>query len=145
MRRAALAFASLLFACKGDGGGSVAESTSTSTTGAVESSSADTTTGEAPFEWPEETLITSVDPRIGTGGLGYAVGTTNPGASLPFGMIKPGPDTGIGATQISFLNCTGYHYDQTHVWGFSHSRINGMGVPDYGAVLVTPTVGMDAD
>jgi predicted alpha-1,2-mannosidase len=68
----------------------------------------------------------------------------NPGPSLPFGMIKPGPDSGLGPIQINFTNCTGYHYDQTHIWGFSHSRINGMGVPDYGAVQVTPTDGMDA-
>ena len=84
-----------------------------------------------------------VDPIIGSGGPGYTVGSMNPGAALPFGMIKPGPDTGIGGLQISYLNCTGYHYDQTHVWGFTHSRIDGMGVPDYGALLVMPTVGVD--
>lgn len=104
----------------------------------------DTSEGDTDYPWPDEDLAASVDPIIGTGGVGYTVGTMNPGASLPFGMVKPGPDTGIGPIQISFLNCTGYHYDQSHVWGFSHSRINGMGVPDYGAILVTPTVGMDA-
>ncbi|HWB77287.1 MAG TPA: GH92 family glycosyl hydrolase [Nannocystaceae bacterium] len=145
MRRAAFVFASTLIACKGGGGSGEEESTSTTTTGVADSSSSSTTGMEEPFVWPEEALITSVDPRIGTGGLGYGVGTTNPGATVPFGMIKPGPDTGVGGTQVSFLNCTGYHYDQTHIWGFSHSRINGMGVPDYGAVLVTPTVGVDAD
>lgn len=111
----------------GSGGGSAGEST-----------------GAEPLPpWPDESLAPLVDPFIGTGGLGYRVGTTNPGASVPFGMIKPGPDTGLSGLQISFLNCTGYHYDQTHVWGFSHSRINGMGVPDYGALLVTPSVGLE--
>jgi hypothetical protein len=100
--------------------------------------------GFEPYPWPDEALTALVDPMIGTGGLGYTVGTMNPGPALPFGMIKPGPDTGLGPLQISFTNCTGYHYDQTHLWGFSHSRINGMGVPDYGAVQVTPTLGMTA-
>jgi predicted alpha-1,2-mannosidase len=101
--------------------------------------------GFEPYPWPDEALSELVDPMIGTGGVGYTVGTMNPGPSLPFGMIKPGPDSGLGPVQISFLNCTGYHYDQTHIWGFSHSRLNGMGVPDYGAVQVTPTVGMQAE
>jgi predicted alpha-1,2-mannosidase len=103
-----------------------------------------TTEGDTDYPWPEEDLAAFINPMIGTGGVGYTVGTMNPGASMPFGMVKPGPDTGIGPIQINFLNCTGYHYDQSHLWGFSHSRINGMGVPDYGAILVTPTVGMDA-
>ncbi|MEZ4381782.1 MAG: GH92 family glycosyl hydrolase [Nannocystaceae bacterium] len=145
-------------ACAGGSEGATAEAAATSATDPGESDSdaatdsdADTddagTTGEGfdPYPWPEEQLSALVDPRIGSGGLGYTVGTMNPGASLPFGMIKPGPDTGLGPLQLSFLNCTGYHYDQTDIWGFSHSRINGMGVPDYGAVLVTPTTGMTPD
>ncbi|HLT36325.1 MAG TPA: GH92 family glycosyl hydrolase [Enhygromyxa sp.] len=101
--------------------------------------------GFEPYPWPDEALTELVDPIIGSGGPGYTVGSMNPGAALPFGMIKPGPDSGIGPVQISFMNCTGYYYEQTHLWGFSHSRLNGMGVPDYGAVQVTPTVGMTAD
>lgn len=100
--------------------------------------------GFEPYPWPEEALTELVDPLIGTGGTGYKVGSMNPGPALPFGMIKPGPDTGIGPVQISYMNCTGYYYEQTHLWGFSHSRLNGMGVPDYGAVQVTPTLGMSA-
>ncbi len=152
MRRCALVLA-FVVACKGDesasdDGGTTTSSTSTDngSSGVDTSSSgaADTTSGEEPpFEWPEESLVEHVDPFIGTGGIGYQVGTINPGAFVPFGMVKPGPDTGIGGLQISYLNCTGYHYDQTHVWGFTHSRINGMGVPDYGALLVVPTVGVD--
>lgn len=147
MRRACLFASTALFACRGDGGGTGGETeTDPTTTAAVDSTSSGSTTGgETPFEWPEEVLTESVDPRIGTGGIGFKVGTTNPGATVPFGMIKPGPDTGLDGAQLSYLNCTGYHYDQSHIWGFSHSRINGMGVPDYGAVLVTPTLGVDAD
>src|SRR5690606_7947287 len=101
--------------------------------------------GFEPYPWPDEALTELVDPIIGSGGPGYTVGSMNPGAALPCGMIQPGPDSGIGPVQISFMNCTGYYYEQTHLWGFSHSRLNGMGVPDYGAVQVTPTVGMTAD
>ncbi|HVI03326.1 MAG TPA: hypothetical protein VM869_31735, partial [Enhygromyxa sp.] len=136
------------------------ESTPSADTSASESSTAeeDSTEGELgdvpsdmpgeegfePYPWPEEALTELVDPMIGTGGTGYKVGSMNPGPAVPFGMIKPGPDTGIGPIQISYMNCAGYYYEQTHLWGFSHSRLNGMGVPDYGAVQVTPTVGMDA-
>jgi predicted alpha-1,2-mannosidase len=152
VRRCTFALA-LVIACKGDEAASGDDTTtgssssdSSTSSGVVDTTgTADTTSGEEPpFEWPQESLVEHVDPFIGTGGIGYQVGTINPGASVPFGMVKPGPDTGIGGLQISFLNCTGYHYDQTHVWGFTHSRINGMGVPDYGALLVVPTVGVDA-
>lgn len=160
MRRPGLSLAPSLIAaaliapaCSDDGGGSGDElgTTDTGATDTAADTAGDTGTdtggeeGFEPYPWPDEALSEAVDPIIGSGGLGYAVGTHNPGASRPFGMVKPGPDTGIGPVQISFLNCTGYHYDQTHIWGFSHSRINGMGVPDYGAVLVSPSVGMDAD
>lgn len=101
--------------------------------------------GFDPYPWPEEALTELVDPRIGSGGAGYTVGSMNPGPALPFGMVKAGPDTGIGPVQLGFLNCTGYHAEQTHLWGFSHSRLNGMGVPDYGAVQVTPAVGMSPE
>ncbi|MBC8068782.1 MAG: glycoside hydrolase family 92 protein [Deltaproteobacteria bacterium] len=146
MQRAALFCVIPLLACRNEGA-ATSEDPDTST-GAPESSSSaeSTTTGdEPPYEWPQESLFEAVDPIIGSGGVGYRVGTVNPGATVPFGMIKPGPDTGVGAAQLPDMNCTGYHYDQTHVWGFSHSRVNGMGVPDYGAVLVTPTLGIDAD
>ncbi|HET6583063.1 MAG TPA: GH92 family glycosyl hydrolase [Nannocystaceae bacterium] len=148
MQRRVLVVLALALACSGDGGGSGGESASSGSGDAASTdATADdgTSTGaDEPYEWPQELLVEYVDPFIGTGGLGYRVGTINPGASLPFGMVKPGPDTGIGGLQLSYLNCTGYHYDQTHVWGFSHSRINGMGVPDYGALLIAPTVGIDA-
>ncbi|KIG15892.1 Alpha-1,2-mannosidase [Enhygromyxa salina] len=123
--------------------GSQTESGTTTETETETDTGGETEDGFEPYAWPDEALSELVDPMIGTGGVGYTVGTMNPGPSLPFGMIKPGPDTGLGPVQISFLNCTGYHYDQPHIWGFSHSRINGMGVPDYGAVQVAPAIGMD--
>lgn len=155
MLRRALPFVSLtgiLLACREPDPS--AESGASETSGESEDTTADdpgdvpsdlpTDEGFEPYPWPEEALTELVDPIIGSGGPGYTVGSMNPGATVPFGMIKPGPDTGIGPVQINFMNCTGYYYEQTHLWGFSHSRLNGMGVPDYGAVQVTPTVGMTA-
>ena len=133
-------------------GDSSSEESSAEASGTDETGPAETgETGEPepegfePFDWPDETLSDYIDPMIGTGGVGYTVGTMNPGPALPFSMIKAGPDTGLGPLQIGFMNCTGYHYDQLHLWGFSHSRINGMGVPDYGAVQVMATTGFGPD
>ncbi len=99
--------------------------------------------GEDAYPWPEEDLTALVDPMIGSGGIGYGVGTINPGPTVPFSLVKAGPDTGIAGLQIGFSNCAGYSYNDTHLWGFAHNRFNGMGVPDFGALLITPTIGMD--
>ena len=35
-----------------------------------------------------------VDPFIGTGGVAFRdIGSTHPGPQMPFGMVRPGPDT----------------------------------------------------
>ncbi len=44
-----------------------------------------------------------VDPFIGTGGLGFAVGSIPPGPTMPFGFAKPGPDTSaLGGGAVGF-------------------------------------------
>ena len=75
-----------------------------------------------------------VDPFIGTGGHGH----TFPGASRPFGMIQLSPDT---RNDGSWDSCAGYHYSDTNILGFSHTHLSGVGVPDYGDILVMPIVG----
>ncbi len=119
--------------------GTSADTGSTGSTSETDASE----TGEDAFPWPDEDLTALVDPFIGSGGVGYGVGTMNPGPTVPFSLVKAGPDTGIAGLQIGFSNCTGYSYNDTHLWGFSHNRFNGMGVPDFGALLITPTIGMD--
>jgi predicted alpha-1,2-mannosidase len=42
-----------------------------------------------------------------------------------------------------FAHCAGYWYADDHIRGFSHTRPHGMGIPEYGAVMLMPTVGMD--
>ena len=74
-----------------------------------------------------------VNPFIGTGGHGH----TYPGPSLPFGMIQPGPDTRLEGWD----GCSGYHYSDSRLYGFSHTHLSGTGIPDYTDVLLMPTTG----
>ena len=74
-----------------------------------------------------------VNPFIGTGGHGH----TFPGATVPFGMVQLSPDTRIDG---SWDGCSGYHYSDTFLYGFSHTHLSGTGVSDYGDILLLPSV-----
>lgn len=78
-------------------------------------------------------LVDHVDPFIGTGGHGH----TYPGATLPFGMVQLSPDTRL----TGWDGCSGYHFSDTIVFGFSHTHLSGTGVSDYGDVLLMPVTG----
>jgi predicted alpha-1,2-mannosidase len=102
--------------------------------------------GDEPLPEPrraETPLIQWVDPFIGTGGVGFGVGSTFPGPQVPFGMVRPGPDTTASSAPPP-NHCAGYWYDDPYIKGFSHTRANGMGIPEYGVVALMPTDGMDA-
>ena len=75
-----------------------------------------------------------VNPMIGTGGHGH----TYPGATVPFGMVQLSPDTRIDG---SWDGCSGYHYDDSIIYGFSHTHLNGTGCSDYGDIMLMPTLG----
>jgi predicted alpha-1,2-mannosidase len=75
-----------------------------------------------------------VNPMIGTGGHGH----TYPGATVPFGMVQLSPDTRIDG---SWDGCSGYHYDDPLIYGFSHTHLNGTGCTDYGDIMLMPTMG----
>ncbi|WP_353149449.1 GH92 family glycosyl hydrolase [Flavobacterium sp.] len=75
-----------------------------------------------------------VNPFIGTGGHGH----TFPGATVPYGMVQLSPDTQIDG---SWDGCGGYHYDDSSIYGFSHTHLNGTGVSDYGDIMLMPTMG----
>ena len=86
-----------------------------------------------------------VDPFIGTGGVGFNdIGSTYPGPAMPFGMIHPGPDTMNETGAPLYLHCVGYAYGDQYIRAFSHTRMNGVGIADYGAVALMPTVGISA-
>jgi predicted alpha-1,2-mannosidase len=74
-----------------------------------------------------------VDPFVGTGGHGH----TFPGATVPFGMVQLSPDTRL----TGWDGCSGYHYSDDIVYGFSHTHLSGTGISDYGDVLLMPTAG----
>jgi predicted alpha-1,2-mannosidase len=71
---------------------------------------------------------------IGTGGHGH----TYPGATVPFGMVQLSPDTKIDG---SWDGCSGYHYDDSIIYGFSHTHLNGTGCSDFGDIMLMPTMG----
>lgn len=75
-----------------------------------------------------------VNPFIGTDGHGH----TFPGATLPYGMVQLSPDTRIDG---SWDGCSGYHYSDMIIYGFSHTHLNGTGCSDYGDIMLMPTMG----
>lgn len=77
--------------------------------------------------------IVYVDPFIGTDAHGH----TYPGAALPFGMVQLSPDT----RKDSWDGCSGYHYSDSTILGFSHTHLSGTGIGDYGDIRLMPTVG----
>jgi len=74
-----------------------------------------------------------VNPFIGTGGHGH----TYPGAVAPFGMMQLSPDT----RYEGWDGCSGYHYSDSIIYGFSHTHLSGTGVPDYCDLLIVPQSG----
>tara|TARA_R110002124_G_scaffold103270_3_gene252094 strand:- start:38404 stop:41337 length:2934 start_codon:yes stop_codon:yes gene_type:complete len=79
----------------------------------------------------DKPLINYVNTFIGTGGHGH----TYPGATMPFGMMQLSPDTRLDGWD----GCSGYHYTDEYIYGFSHTHLSGTGISDYGDVLLMPT------
>ncbi|MCG8308355.1 MAG: GH92 family glycosyl hydrolase [Cytophagales bacterium] len=77
-----------------------------------------------------ENPLDFVDPFIGTGFHGH----TFPGATLPFGMVQLSPDTHLDGWDAS----SGYHYDDTQIFAFSHTHLSGTGIGDLGDVAFLP-------
>ncbi|HEW92607.1 MAG TPA: glycoside hydrolase family 92 protein [Thermotogaceae bacterium] len=77
--------------------------------------------------------IRYVDPFIGTAEHGH----TFPGACVPFGMVQPSPDTGTTGWDW----CSGYHYSDESIMGFSQTHLSGTGAADYGEIMLMPIVG----
>lgn len=78
-------------------------------------------------------VLQYVNPFIGTGGHGH----TFPGATVPFGMLQLSPDTRLEGWD----GCSGYHYSDSIIYGFSHTHLSGTGVSDYGDLLLMPSQG----
>ncbi len=81
-------------------------------------------------------LTLFVNPFIGTDAHGH----TYPGAQVPFGFMQLSPDTRLDGWD----GCSGYHYSDSIIYGFSHTHLSGTGVSDYGDVLLMPAIGVYA-
>lgn len=71
-----------------------------------------------------------VNPFVGTDGHGH----TFPAAVYPFGMVQAGPDTRLGGWD----GCSGYHYSDSLILGFTHTHLSGTGCLDWGDILFMP-------
>ncbi|MEO6547759.1 MAG: GH92 family glycosyl hydrolase [Ferruginibacter sp.] len=90
-----------------------------------------------PTKLTAQQLTKYVDPFIGTGGHGH----TYPGATVPFGMIQLSPDNGSQGWDW----CSGYHYTDSMIAGFSHTHLSGTGIGDYCDISVMPSNGLVND
>ena len=89
--------------------------------------------GAAAVHAASPTPSEAVNPFVGTDGHGH----TYPGATVPFGLVQLSPDT----RTETWDGCSGYHYSDTTILGFSHTHLTGTGAADLGDVLLMPTVG----
>ncbi|MEM7654545.1 MAG: GH92 family glycosyl hydrolase [Bacteroidota bacterium] len=78
-----------------------------------------------------------VDPMVGTGFHGH----TFPGPTTPFGMVQLSPDTHLPGWDAS----SGYHADDSVIYGFSHTHLSGTGIGDMGDILLLPYTGTAVD
>ena len=76
-----------------------------------------------------------VNPMVGTDFHGHSF----PGAAYPFGMIQLSPDT----REDNWDGCSGYHYSDSLIKGFSHTHLSGTGCADLCDIRVMPVTGMD--
>jgi predicted alpha-1,2-mannosidase len=96
-------------------------------------------------ETEEQNFIRFVNPFIGTKNMGH----TFPGATAPFGMVQLSPETNMQPMQDeegnynreTYRYCSGYQYEDSTIFGFSHTHFSGTGHSDLGDVLLMPTVG----
>jgi len=52
-------------------------------------------------------------------------------------MVQLSPDTRLSGWD----GCSGYHYSDEIIYGFSHTHLSGTGISDYGDILLMPTAG----
>ncbi|MCL4236390.1 MAG: hypothetical protein KJ042_17950, partial [Deltaproteobacteria bacterium] len=80
---------------------------------------------------------------IGSGGWGFGAGSMTPAPQTPNGMIRPGPDTSFDHMAWPWQHFAGYWHEDTHIRGFSQTRLVGVGLNDQGVVRLMPTLGFD--
>ncbi len=78
--------------------------------------------------------VQSARPMIGTDAHGHVY----PGATVPFGLVQLSPDTRLE----TWDGCSGYHYSDKAILGFSHTHLSGTGCGDLGDIRLTPLSGI---
>jgi predicted alpha-1,2-mannosidase len=78
-----------------------------------------------------------VRPLSGTLGSGFPM----VGASVPFGLIQPGPDTALPDGSDDPVNYCGYGFQDTTMRGFSFTHFDGAGIKIGGDLPFMPTTG----
>ena len=78
-------------------------------------------------------LTRYVNPFVGCAYNGH----TFPGATYPFGLVQPSPDSG----KCDWQHCSGYVYKDPAIYGFSQTHLSGTGCPDLADVLLQPFTG----
>ena len=74
-----------------------------------------------------------VNVFVGTDGHGH----TFPGATVPHGMVQLSPDT----RTTTWDGCSGYHYSDKSIIGFSHTHYSGTGSGGGADILLMPSTG----
>src|SRR3954471_7031217 len=99
-----------------------------------------------PAPGPEEVgdPLAYASPLMGTGGFAYFHGSVFPGACVPHGLVKVGPDTrGAQYGDLRFLHYSGSWAGDDTARGFSHLHLHGAGATDYGALVLQPVTSSD--
>lgn len=74
-----------------------------------------------------------VNPFAGTGDHGHVF----LGANVPFGMVQLGPSQFVKGWDW----CSGYHWSDSALVGFSHTHLSGTGIGDLGDITFFPFTG----
>jgi predicted alpha-1,2-mannosidase len=81
--------------------------------------------------------VRQVNPLSGTLGAGFPMVS----AAAPFGLIQPGPDTGLADGSEDPVNYDGYAFQDPVVRGFSLTHFDGAGIQIGGDLPFMPTTG----
>ena len=85
-----------------------------------------------------QNLTRWVNPFIGTGAVQSSLSGNNyQGATVPFGMVQLSPDT---REAPDWAQASGYDYNDSIIYGFSHTRLSGTGASDFIDILLFPTI-----
>jgi len=84
---------------------------------------------------PESVIqpVDYIDPMIGSGGHGHVF----VGANVPFGAVQVGPNN----IYKGWDWCSGYHYSDSLIIGFSQLHLSGTGIGDLADILIMPYTG----